>query len=170
MKTLQTVKGTSEISGKTEFNFVLQTARVFMRMGGSAIYPSHMRLLICNVGCHALALDLVMKWTFERPAIASGKDSDNSGQRSSSPLRQRSEVNALMRRQPSVYIDMEVPSADSTRPATPAGASTVEAPQVTVGDNAPSPEAARKAGIGNLMKTAKQTVQVPDFDMGSFDF
>lgn len=34
-KTLQTAKGTSEISGRTEFNFVLQTARVFTRMGGT---------------------------------------------------------------------------------------------------------------------------------------
>ena len=32
-KTLQTAKGTSEISGRTEFNFVLQMARVFCRMG-----------------------------------------------------------------------------------------------------------------------------------------
>lgn len=33
MKTLQTAKGTSEISGRTEFNFVLQIARAFCRMG-----------------------------------------------------------------------------------------------------------------------------------------
>ena len=33
LKTLQTAKGTSEISGRTEFNFVLQIARVFCRMG-----------------------------------------------------------------------------------------------------------------------------------------
>lgn len=33
MKTLQAAKGTSEISGRTEFNFVLQIARVFCRMG-----------------------------------------------------------------------------------------------------------------------------------------
>lgn len=35
-KTLQTAKGTSEISGRTEFNFVLQMARVFCRMGKSS--------------------------------------------------------------------------------------------------------------------------------------
>lgn len=34
-KSLQTAKGTSEISGRTEFNFVLQIARVFSRMGES---------------------------------------------------------------------------------------------------------------------------------------
>lgn len=32
-KSLQTVKGVTEISGRTEFNFVLQMARVFTRMG-----------------------------------------------------------------------------------------------------------------------------------------
>jgi hypothetical protein len=32
-KTLQAAKGTSEISGQSEFNFVLQMARVFCRMG-----------------------------------------------------------------------------------------------------------------------------------------
>lgn len=28
----------------------------------------------------------------------------------------------------------------------------------------------RKAGLGSLMKNAKQNVQVPDFDMSSFGF
>lgn len=32
-KSLQTAKGTSEISGRMEFNFILQIARVFCRMG-----------------------------------------------------------------------------------------------------------------------------------------
>lgn len=32
-KTLQTAKGTSEISGRLEFNFILQIARVFTKMG-----------------------------------------------------------------------------------------------------------------------------------------
>lgn len=36
-KTLQTAQGTSEISGRTEFNFVLQIARVFCRMGARAV-------------------------------------------------------------------------------------------------------------------------------------
>lgn len=39
LKTLQTAKGTSEISGRTEFNFVLQMARVFCRMGEYRIVP-----------------------------------------------------------------------------------------------------------------------------------
>ena len=32
-KTLQAAQGTSEISGRVEFSFVLQIARVFVRMG-----------------------------------------------------------------------------------------------------------------------------------------
>jgi hypothetical protein len=34
MKTLQAAKGTSEISGRSEFKFILQIAKVFCRMGG----------------------------------------------------------------------------------------------------------------------------------------
>lgn len=37
-KTLQTVKGTSEIPGHFEFNFVLQMARVFCRMGAFYLF------------------------------------------------------------------------------------------------------------------------------------
>ncbi|WWC85740.1 uncharacterized protein L201_000606 [Kwoniella dendrophila CBS 6074] len=49
-KSLQTAKGTSEISNKLEYDFVLHNARVFFRMG-----------------CHNLALDLLRSWSFERP-------------------------------------------------------------------------------------------------------
>ncbi|WVQ94063.1 hypothetical protein IAU59_001141 [Kwoniella sp. CBS 9459] len=64
-KSLQTAKGTSEVSTKLEFDFVLHNARVFFRMG-----------------CHNLALDLLRSWSFDRPffptranrsPIASGK-------------------------------------------------------------------------------------------------
>jgi hypothetical protein len=37
-KTLQTAKGTSEISGRAEFSFVLQIARVFIRMGEPPLF------------------------------------------------------------------------------------------------------------------------------------
>ena len=33
MKTLQAAKGTSEISGRSEFKFILQMSKVFCRMG-----------------------------------------------------------------------------------------------------------------------------------------
>ncbi|WVR03440.1 hypothetical protein IAU60_000431 [Kwoniella sp. DSM 27419] len=53
-KSLQTAKGTSEVSAKLEFDFVLHNARVFFRMG-----------------CHNLALDLLRSWSFERPFFPS---------------------------------------------------------------------------------------------------
>lgn len=37
-KTLQTTAGTSEISGRREFNFILQSARVFCRMGEYCLF------------------------------------------------------------------------------------------------------------------------------------
>ena len=40
-KTLQAAQGTSEISGRTEFNFVLQIARVFCRMGAFHLPSVH---------------------------------------------------------------------------------------------------------------------------------
>jgi hypothetical protein len=43
-KTLQTATGTSEISGRTEFNFVLQIARVFTRMGESSLLTAFRRI------------------------------------------------------------------------------------------------------------------------------
>jgi hypothetical protein len=51
-RTLQTVKGTAAISGRTEFDFVLHNARVF-----------------CRMGCHPLALALLREWSFERPEL-----------------------------------------------------------------------------------------------------
>jgi hypothetical protein len=45
-KTLQAAQGTSEISGRAEFHFVLQIARVFCRMGAlfELIYDSTLQL------------------------------------------------------------------------------------------------------------------------------
>ncbi|BEI81268.1 hypothetical protein CcaverHIS002_0204280 [Cutaneotrichosporon cavernicola] len=48
-KTLQTAKGTSEITPVLEFDFVVHNARVFFRMG-----------------CHPLGLDVLRSWSFER--------------------------------------------------------------------------------------------------------
>jgi hypothetical protein len=77
-------------------------------------------------------------------------------------------------------IDMEIPSLPETRAATPIPeqpepASGRVSPQLkpTHIDLAPpqAPEnAARQAGLGNLMKTAKQDVTVAEFDMGAFSW
>lgn len=150
-KTLQTAKGTSDISGRTEFNFVLQTARVF-----------------CRMGCHALALDLVQSWSFQRPSTISHDGPPT--RRPPSPTATRFALEPAMRRQSSVFIDMDLTTAPPTRRASPT-------PGVTDKLHpAPPPEeikqendfVARKAGLGSLMKSAKQNVQVPDFDMNAF--
>ncbi|KAF8349754.1 RAVE protein 1 C terminal-domain-containing protein [Amanita rubescens] len=137
-KTLQAAKGTSEISSRSEFNFVLQIARVF-----------------CRMGCHALALDLVRSWSFERPQASS-----SIMQVPPSPKASRS-VFALehaFRHRPSILIDMSVSS-----PPTPV---LVDRPSKAVEDSADL--LARKTGIGNLMRAAKKDVEIPDFDMNAF--
>ncbi|KAF9029279.1 WD repeat-containing protein [Hymenopellis radicata] len=127
-KTLQTAKG-------TKFNFVLQIARVF-----------------CRMGCQVLALDLVRSWTFDVPppiAIESPR-----------PLRNP----RYARRRSSMMIDMDIMSLPPTRRASPP-------PPVREEEEVIKNEGdflARKAGLGNLMKSAKQDVKVPEFDMSAF--
>jgi len=155
-KTLQAAQGTSEISGRSEFNFVLQIARVF-----------------CRMGCHALALDLVRSWSFDRPSPVV-RDMPNTISHEhaaiASPTASRRPLFALqpsIRRRSSMVIDMDIPSLPPTRRASP------------VRDNKPpvikeEPDRddrdlfARKAGLGSLMKTAKQDVKIAEFDMDAF--
>jgi hypothetical protein len=59
IKTLQTAQGTSEISGQTEFNFVLQTARVFVRMGATRTHP--LRAIQLNL-CLQAAMHSLWIW------------------------------------------------------------------------------------------------------------
>lgn len=164
-KSLQTAKGSSEISGQTEFNFVLHTATVFKRMG-----------------CHVLALDLIRTWHFDRPTVRTPvKPSDVGPASPTSPARtapSRGSVFAIHpRRMSSLSIDMDIPTMPPTRAATPIP----EAPEISdsgTSTPAPAPEApppppapenaARQAGLGSLMKTAKQDVAVPEFNMDAF--
>jgi hypothetical protein len=154
-KTLQTAKGTSEISGRTEFNFVLQTARVFTRMG-----------------CHALALDLVKSWSFARPSAPELLPSSMLAGPPSPTAARHSFFSASpsMRRHPSVYIDMDLPSEGPTRPASPNQQANPALPPDPDRDitHAEGDTFVRKAGLGSLMKSAKRDVQVPEFDMGAF--
>ncbi|KAI0673553.1 WD repeat-containing protein [Trametes maxima] len=153
-KTLQTAQGTSEISGRTEFNFVLQIARVF-----------------CRMGCHVLALDLVRTWSFQRPSTVI-RDS-RASLRPPSPISTRFALEPALRHKSSILIDIDVTTAPPTRRASPSRSPTR--------GSSPSRPAlakdqlkdegdlvARKAGIGSLMKSAKQDVKVPEFDMGAF--
>jgi len=76
-----------------------------------------------------------------------------------------------MRRQSSILIDMDIPTAPPTRVASPVPRITNDTPS-TVGEVVQQQEngdlVARKAGMGRLMKSAKQDVQVPEFDMDAF--
>jgi ubiquitin len=65
-------------------------------------------------------------------------------------------------------IDMDVASPASTRSVSP-NRSLIKVPiQETIKEE--SDLIARKAGLGSLLKSAKQDVQVPEFSMDSFSF
>lgn len=180
-KTLQAVQGTSEISGRSEFNFVLQMARVF-----------------CRMGCHVLALDLVRSWSFERPSMAYLRESKQESPdpmdtaRASRPPPSPTSTRrhtflldpSLHRRRSSIMIDMDILSLSSPRSTSPtrddtsvsSGGSSKKATEKTspVVSTVPTIKEeendifSRKAGLGGLMKSAKQDVQVPEFDMNAF--
>jgi hypothetical protein len=69
-------------------------------------------------------------------------------------------------------IDMDLSTAPPTRRPSPEprerGELPVLLPLITETINEEGDLIARKAGLGSLLKTAKQDVQVPDFDMDSF--
>ncbi|KAJ8594840.1 hypothetical protein M405DRAFT_857819 [Rhizopogon salebrosus TDB-379] len=148
-KTLQTAKGTSEISGRSEFNFVLQIARVF-----------------CRMGCHALALDLMRSWSFERPSISVIAPLEPPPSPYTA-LRRSLALDPRLRRRSSIIIDMDIASTAPTRKVSP------DRSLVKVPTGEPIKEEsdllARKAGLGSLLKSAKQDVQVPEFSMDSFN-
>jgi len=148
-KTLQTATGTSEISGRREFSFILQVARVF-----------------CRMGCHALALYLVRSWSFERPSMIVRNDATEP-QSPPSPISPRRALasSPFLRKRTSILIDMDIESRAVSRRQSPE-----PVPLGTVRENIKeeSDLAARKAGLGSLMKSAKQDVQVPEFNMDAF--
>ena len=67
-------------------------------------------------------------------------------------------------------IDMDVSTAPPTRRASPERRALDDVPEVA--PKAPIKEesdlSARKAGLGSLMKSAKEHVQVPEFDASAF--
>ncbi|KAL4070811.1 RAVE protein 1 C terminal-domain-containing protein [Scleroderma citrinum] len=143
-KTLQTATGTSEISGKSEFNFVLQIARVF-----------------CRMGCHPLALDLVRTWSFERPtAILQVHTKLPPSPRLS---RRSLAVHPFLRRSSSILIDIAIDANTPSGQNTPGHVG--QQTQVKEGE---SDLLARKAGLGSLIRSAKHDVQAPEFDINAF--
>lgn len=173
-KTLQTAKGTSEISGRSEYNFVLQIARVFCRMGGFLSWSDFATSFDGPSGCHVLALDLVRSWSFDRPSVIDMVNIVKPNKQESPPpsptLSRRSLFDRAVRRRSSIMIDMPVLSQPPTRTTSP------ERPITGMQPIKEQPEFlqnegdlfARKVGLGNLMRSAKQDVQVPEFDMNSF--
>lgn len=173
-KTLQAAKGTSEISGRAEFHFVLQIARVFCRMG-MLPWPTSSTTTDMRAGCHVLALDLVRSWSFERPTVIREAQPSSTIKNekviSPSPKSTRRSMFGLqqaMRRRSSIMIDMDIPSLPPTRPTSPVPTARrqpviPEEPAKGEGDRD-----ARLAGLGSLMKSAKQDVKVPEFDMNAF--
>jgi hypothetical protein len=79
-------------------------------------------------------------------------------------------IEPAMRRRSSILIDMDLFTAPPTRRASPEprGAGEPPAPLMKETINEEGDLFARKAGLGSLLKTAKQDVQVPDFDIDSF--
>ncbi|KAG8746797.1 regulator of (H+)-ATPase in vacuolar membrane [Ceratobasidium sp. 428] len=172
-KSLQTVKGVSEVSGSTEFNFVLQMARVFS-------------------GCHPLALALTTSWSFDRPTLPTqgairrnSNVSSTSEQAPASPtfsrkadLHARRPIRANTRRQ-SLIMDMDISALPPTRTVSPVlevsprieePPKPVETPKVDTPKVEENVVVPKKTGLGSLMQTAKQEVKVPEFDMGAFGF
>ena len=67
-------------------------------------------------------------------------------------------------RRSSIMIDIDFTSLPSTRSDTPVGQKSAGLEKLEV----ESDLIARKAGLGSLMKSAKQDVHVPEFDMNAF--
>lgn len=117
-------------------------------------------------GCHVLALDLVRSWSFERPYMIQDAPAAVSQERSR--RRPGFTLQPSMRRRSSMVIDMNILSLPPTRPASPERGN----PPVIQEEEVPVKEEgdlfARKAGLGSLMKSAKQDVKVAEFDMDAF--
>lgn len=189
-RSLQTVKGVVEISGRTEFNFVLQMARVFTRMG-KANYTTDQIVIwtltpaCLSLGCHPLALNILAHWSFNRviPTSTHTPDAREAFQTANIEPQRGSKAtrsSMLLNRAPSLVIDMDIPSLPATRPTSPSPV----LPSTSRNDDAVKPIAngsmesgtggqdpgveARRTGLGTLMKSAKKDVKVAEFDMSAF--
>jgi hypothetical protein len=109
-----------------------------------------------------LALDLVHSWAFRQPTDLMG--SYQSSTQNSDSLASGRPFFSLANRRSSILIDIPVPSLPPTRASSP----TQEVKSAFQQNAAGKEIQVKKTGLGSLMKTAKQDVQVPEFDMGSF--
>lgn len=123
-------------------------------------------------GCHALALDLVRSWSFERPSTAMHEirpSAMDEGKKIAAPIPSRPlfPLEPALRRRSSILIDMDIPSLPPTRKGSPEKELPLK-PHVIEPIQEESDLYARQAGLGKLMKSAKRDVQVPEFDMNAF--
>jgi hypothetical protein len=124
------------------------------------------RLTGFRLGCHALALDLVRSWSFERPSISVLAPSEPPPSPYTA-LRRSLALDPKLRRRSTIMIDMDVGSAPPTRRVSPDRSLAKLPTQEPI--NEESDLLARKAGLGSLLKFARQDVQVPEFNMDSFN-
>jgi hypothetical protein len=130
-------------------------------------------------GCHVLALDLVKSWSFDRPSTVRRMESevpDTGHLEMPTPIsptfshRPMFPLEPHLRRRSSIMIDMDITTEPPTRRASPERV-VVNGHIPIARDTIKEEEGdlfARKAGLGNLIKSAKKDVQVPEFDMNSF--
>ena len=71
-----------------------------------------------------------------------------------------------------MIIDMVIPSLPPSHPGSPTGhrptTSIPEEPERMEHTKGTMDDSERQAGLGHLMKSAKQDVSVPEFDMNAF--
>lgn len=141
-------------------------------VGSLASYTSQKITAYIFLGCHVLALDLVKSWSFDRPHMmvldAPARTNKKENARPTSSISRRSMFDHAMRRRSTILIDMQIPSLPPTRPTSPPlqanGVPKIEEEHYSNDRDS----VARKVGLGNLMKSARQDIQVPEFDMNSF--
>jgi hypothetical protein len=134
------------------------------------VHPMNFLVIdIFLIGCHALALDLVRSWSFPRPSTTireSRMSSISDNLVSPIPSRSLFPLEPAPRRRSSIMIDMDITSLPPTRMGSPVRPANESQQIETIPEE--SDFLARQAGLGNLMKSAKHDVKVPEFDMNAF--
>ena len=135
-------------------------------VSGFSLDTSPSIIFMLFAGCHALALDLVRSWSFDRPSLVTH---EHMAPPSPTTTRRLHALEQAMRRRSSIVIDIDPFTAPPTRRPSPKPSKINELPTQLMKETINEGDlVARKAGLGSLLKTAKHDVQVPDFDMNSF--
>lgn len=115
-------------------------------------------------------MDLVRSWSFDRPSVEAHDPIQKISPPSPTTVRRMLALEPAMRRRSSIRIDMDLFTAPPTRQSSPEPRGVDESPTTpfmkTI--NEEGDLIARKAGLGSLLNTARQDVEVPEFDIDSF--